>query len=190
VDRVKAPFTDEQVDAINQWQNTSTVHPLTCGSGNRKDEKHLDGEGILVASKDGLVCPYCDYKQDWVPDGVAFPGEIFVVDEKFNNYIQMGLKEVSPKGVSTTPKFCGWCGEPIEPGEFDARCSANAGEISFHRNCMLRQAIGSVGHQQGQCSCYVDGSTLGDPEDMTIRQAADAAVEFWNWRNHGALKRN
>jgi len=111
-------------------------------------------------------------------------------DRKFDNYIQMGLKEVSPKGTSTTPMFCGWCGEPMEPGESDIRCSANAGDMLFHRNCMIRQVVGSVGHQQGQCSCHVDGSTLGDPEGMTIRQAADAAVEFWNWRNYGMLKRN
>jgi hypothetical protein len=62
---IKAPFTREQVNALNSWQQR--FHPFTCG-GNRKDEKHLDGQGILVATPDGWVCPYCDYKQDWAHD--------------------------------------------------------------------------------------------------------------------------
>lgn len=58
-------FTEEEVKSINEYQRSGAFHPFTCG-GNRTDEKHLDGEGILVATSDGLICPYCDYRQDWV----------------------------------------------------------------------------------------------------------------------------
>ena len=61
---IRAPFTSEQVEALNRYQNSGEFHPFTCG-GNRTDEKHLDGEGILVATPDGWVCPYCEYKQNW-----------------------------------------------------------------------------------------------------------------------------
>jgi hypothetical protein len=62
---VKAPWTKEQIDKLNAHQQNGQFHPYTCGSGNRTDEKHLDGEGVLVATENGWVCPYCDYKQDW-----------------------------------------------------------------------------------------------------------------------------
>jgi len=60
-----APWTQEQVDRLNEFQRSGKFHPFTCG-GNRTDEKHLDGEGVLVATVNGWMCPYCDYRQDWV----------------------------------------------------------------------------------------------------------------------------
>ncbi len=65
---IEAPWTKEQVDGLNAYQEAGRMHPYTCGSGNRTDDKHLDGEGKLVATTDGWVCPYCDYKQDWAHD--------------------------------------------------------------------------------------------------------------------------
>lgn len=61
---IKAPWTVEQIEALNLYQKSNLLHPYTCG-GNRKDKNHLDGEGILVANENGWVCSYCDYKQDW-----------------------------------------------------------------------------------------------------------------------------
>jgi hypothetical protein len=46
----------------------------------------------------------------------------------------------------------------------------------FHRNCFLRLICGSVAHIERRCSCFVPGSECHDPEGMTLRQAADAAV--------------
>lgn len=60
-------FTPEEVISLNAYQKSGAFHPFTCG-GNRTDEKHLDGEGLLVATEDGWICPYCDYKQDWAID--------------------------------------------------------------------------------------------------------------------------
>jgi hypothetical protein len=61
----KAPWTPEQVENLNSWQRAGWVHPFTCGSGHRGDKNHLDSEGILVATEQGWVCPYCNYRQDW-----------------------------------------------------------------------------------------------------------------------------
>lgn len=54
--------TKEEIDDLNNRQKSGKVHPYTCG-GNRTDEKHLDGEGILIATEDGWMCPYCEYRQ-------------------------------------------------------------------------------------------------------------------------------
>ncbi len=64
--KIEAPFSQKVVETINNFQRLDNFHPLTCGSGNRKG--HADGEGILVATKDGLICPFCDYKQNWIPE--------------------------------------------------------------------------------------------------------------------------
>ncbi len=61
---IKAPWTPEQVEALNAYQRDPTRHPLTCG-GDRTDAAHLDGEGVLVATPDGWRCPFCSYRQDW-----------------------------------------------------------------------------------------------------------------------------
>jgi hypothetical protein len=38
--------------------------------------------------------------------------------------------------------------------------------------------IGSVAHFQRRCSCYVLGASCGDPEGMTKREAARAALKL------------
>jgi hypothetical protein len=49
--------------------------------------------------------------------------------------------------------------------------------VPKHRECYLRHIFGSVGHQMKTCSCY--GGTQEDPEGMTRREAAKAAVELF-----------
>lgn len=61
-------FTPEEVLSLNDYQKSRAFHPFTCGSGNRTDENHLDGEGLLVATEDGWICPYCPYTQNWAHD--------------------------------------------------------------------------------------------------------------------------
>lgn len=56
-------WTDDQVASLNAFQQSGYLHPFTCGSGQRTDAKHLDGEGLLVATPHGWICPYCDYTQ-------------------------------------------------------------------------------------------------------------------------------
>jgi hypothetical protein len=67
------PWSKDQVAALNRYQREGWMHPFTCGSGNRTDEHHLDGEGKLVATKDGWICPYCPYTQDWAFDFMFKP---------------------------------------------------------------------------------------------------------------------
>ena len=63
-------FTPEEVKSLNEYQQAGYFHPFTCGSGNRTDKHHLDGEGLLVATENGWVCPYCNYVQNWAHDSM------------------------------------------------------------------------------------------------------------------------
>jgi hypothetical protein len=54
----KAPFTDEQIKNLNEYQKLDIVHKFTCGNDH-------NGERTLIATDSGWVCPTCDYKQDW-----------------------------------------------------------------------------------------------------------------------------
>lgn len=66
---IKAPFTDEQVKNLNDYQESGIMHEFTCGNQN-----HPMGQArCLVATKDGWVCPGCNYTQDWAHDWMADP---------------------------------------------------------------------------------------------------------------------
>jgi hypothetical protein len=69
-DTLQAPWTPEQVAALNVFQRSGRFHPYTCG---RRSE-HA-GEGVLLATTAGWVCPAesCDYKQDWASAFMAQP---------------------------------------------------------------------------------------------------------------------
>jgi len=54
-----------------------------------------------------------------------------------------------------------------------------AGRRLAHGECLLRQVVGSVAHLEKRCGCFVAGSTAGDPEGMTPREAAKAATELY-----------
>lgn len=57
----------EQVTKLNEWQACDHVHQFTCGR--RDDHPVVNGErGVLVATRYGWICPYCDYTQDWAHD--------------------------------------------------------------------------------------------------------------------------
>lgn len=64
---VTAPFTDEQVDALNYYQRSGIFHPFTCP--HRSEPGHDPNNpidlGALVATPDGWVCEGCDYTQNW-----------------------------------------------------------------------------------------------------------------------------
>jgi hypothetical protein len=57
----------EQVAFLMHWQTVGYVHPFTCGQ--RDDHPVVDGEkGLLIPTRSGWICPYCDYTQDWAHD--------------------------------------------------------------------------------------------------------------------------
>lgn len=55
--KIKAPFTPEQVAMLKRWQCNSTAHPFTCGKCHETSN--------LIPTEAGWVCDYCDYTQDW-----------------------------------------------------------------------------------------------------------------------------
>jgi hypothetical protein len=61
---IQAPWTEEQVAALNAFQQRAPFHPFTCGY---RDDHYAANQGILVATTTGWVCPYrgCQYTQDW-----------------------------------------------------------------------------------------------------------------------------
>lgn len=77
--RISAPFTNEEVLLINEFQNLKTNNMRTC-KGTLKQKNNLEripenntsaclnicpNNGQLIATKDGMVCPCEKYKQGW-----------------------------------------------------------------------------------------------------------------------------
>lgn len=56
-----APWTDAEVNTLNQWQALAWVHPFKCRWPHRRDSK-------LVAMNDGWHCPRCKFVQLWAHD--------------------------------------------------------------------------------------------------------------------------
>jgi hypothetical protein len=60
---VYAPWTDEQVEALEEWQNNDEVHPYTCTCGDS-----------LTPYPNGWECDYChNYTQNWCHDFSLLP---------------------------------------------------------------------------------------------------------------------
>lgn len=64
---VRAPWTDQQVDALNAYQRLGRFHPYTCGND------HLGSNRNLVATVGGWICPHCDYRQNWAHPFMLLP---------------------------------------------------------------------------------------------------------------------
>jgi hypothetical protein len=60
--QITAPFTPEQVAALNRWQERGDVHPFTCGNSQCRSSHPNDA---LVATPNGWMCRHCDYTQQW-----------------------------------------------------------------------------------------------------------------------------
>ncbi len=60
-------FTEEQVEKINKFQICGRFHPLTCDRKHDNCETKINSserkDGVLIATKEGLVCPCGKYKQ-------------------------------------------------------------------------------------------------------------------------------
>ena len=63
------PWTDEEIDSINNYQKSRQWFPVTCGTTEKHQPINFDTEctpgieSILIATKYYLYCPDCDYKQ-------------------------------------------------------------------------------------------------------------------------------
>lgn len=58
---ITAPWTEDQVAALNACQASGLFHPFTCGNHRHQLQQ------TLIAELDGWHCPdtTCDYTQDW-----------------------------------------------------------------------------------------------------------------------------
>ena len=59
---IHAPFTTEEAQNINRFNNSGAMHPFTCA------REHLtQGLSLVAVAGQGWVCPSarCDYTQDW-----------------------------------------------------------------------------------------------------------------------------
>lgn len=84
------------------------------------------------------------------------------------------INSSSPHVETPVGERCTHCEEPIDEGEQGVVYAGNTG--AAHLECFLRDIFGSVAHIRRECSCFVKGSTKGDPEGLTRREAARAAV--------------
>jgi hypothetical protein len=74
---------------------------------------------------------------------------------------------------------CLWCDEPIETN--DRGFIRMAGQV-VHLECDLRAVIGGINHQKGICTCC-GGTEEPDPPNLSIRQAAKMAMDYWLGQN-------
>jgi hypothetical protein len=77
---IKAPWSKEQVEALNHYQRHGKFHPFTCANrsdGNHPFEDEYGDHGALRAYSLGWRCPFCSYTQDWAHEfmfkGTASP---------------------------------------------------------------------------------------------------------------------
>lgn len=60
---LRAPWTSEQIAALNAFQHNGRFHPFTCGTDS--------GHRVLLATPDGWVCEDCEYRQTWAHEFMA-----------------------------------------------------------------------------------------------------------------------
>lgn len=66
-EQIKAPWTEEQIKDLNARQANPNMHPYTCDRKSLKCQtrQFLAKDGVLIATKEGWICPCGEYKQDW-----------------------------------------------------------------------------------------------------------------------------
>lgn len=69
-DKIRTPWTAEQVTALNEFQRRGDMHPFTCGH-----EHPAHPNAILEATTNGWRCYVldCEYTQDWAHAFMADP---------------------------------------------------------------------------------------------------------------------
>jgi hypothetical protein len=66
---MKAPFSDDQVKALNAYQRIGLLHPFTCPG----DQPQCHDRRELIATTKGWVCQCGCYTQDWAHDFMLNP---------------------------------------------------------------------------------------------------------------------
>lgn len=86
-------------------------------------------------------------------------------------------KEWETQVATPVGQPCTDCHEPIHHGDIG---TISTGLGVEHYECRMRAVVGSVAHSEGRCSCFVPGSTEGDPPGLTAREAAHAALRAYH----------
>jgi hypothetical protein len=73
-DFTKAPWTTEEVDALNRYQRIGMFHPFTCPNHHEMQ----DVDRALFATRNGWICAHCDYTQDWAHQAMLIAPEKLV----------------------------------------------------------------------------------------------------------------
>lgn len=79
---------------------------------------------------------------------------------------------------------CAWCSGPFfddDNGFAMPLFDVIETTVYYHQECLLRQIVGSIMHQEHLCSCFIPGAV--DDELDTSREAARLAAEH----NRGRL---
>lgn len=71
---------------------------------------------------------------------------------------------------------CPLCGTAVEPGQDCASIGTGRGSVSAHRECLLREVLGGIGHLTGHA--YWCGARHDPDGGMTRRESA-LAVDHW-----------
>jgi hypothetical protein len=70
---ILAPWTPEQVAALQRWQAGGGFHPFTCCGHDDCTRPQELNEGILIPTTTGWYCPCGKYTQNWCHDFMLDP---------------------------------------------------------------------------------------------------------------------
>lgn len=97
--KITAPFTPEQVEQLNRFQQLEYMHPFTCGT-KEKHKAHpalrtpvVEPDCNLVATEAGWVCPCCDYTQNWAHAFMADKQQLDDMDLSHVQFMQLMKKQ-------------------------------------------------------------------------------------------------
>lgn len=95
---IRAPWSEEQVRNLNEFQEANYVHPFTCARRTETLHRVRPGRdmGQLIATPDGWICPDCDYTQDWALDSMA--DGVFLRQTKDNLRDLLDSRNEAPEG--------------------------------------------------------------------------------------------
>ena len=83
-------------------------------------------------------------------------------------------EHLHPTAARALEQSCQRCEEPITDKDSSIVMGCSH---ALHHECFMRGVLGSIGHQMGRCGCH--GGQLEDPFEMTQRQAAKAALDYF-----------
>lgn len=90
--KIEAPFTEEQVQKLSEYQK-GPFHPFTCCGPEyipeckraaatlariegKQIEYNAENDGVLIPTTEGWICPCGKYKQNWCHDFMVNPQSI------------------------------------------------------------------------------------------------------------------